>query len=94
MKTVTFETPRTRVVATSEGAAVKSIQLLGEKWTRHKGGKDESQVDLVLAHAGEPLPLSTIVRGADGTALVPADRPTPWSSRTRATRRSGQSRAG
>jgi YidC/Oxa1 family membrane protein insertase len=73
LKTVTFETPRTRVIATSEGAAVKSILLLGDKWTRHKGGKDESQVDLVLAHAGEPLPLSTIVRGADGAALVPAD---------------------
>ena len=72
-KTVIFETPRARVVATSEGAAVKSVLLLGDKWTRHKGNKDESQVDLVLAHAGEPLPLSTVVRGVDGAELVPAD---------------------
>jgi YidC/Oxa1 family membrane protein insertase len=69
---VTFETPRARVVATSEGAAVESVQLLGEKWTRHKGTKEESQVDLVSSHAGEPLPFSTIVTGADGKELVPA----------------------
>jgi YidC/Oxa1 family membrane protein insertase len=70
---VTFETPLARVVATSEGAAVQSIQLLGDKWTRHKGGKDESHVDLVPSHAGEPLPFSTVVRTAEGAALVPAD---------------------
>ena len=72
-KLVTFETPRARVVATSEGAALQSIQLLGDKWTRHKGTKEESHVDLVPAHAGEPLPYSTVLRNAEGTALVPAD---------------------
>ncbi|HET9751449.1 MAG TPA: membrane protein insertase YidC, partial [Myxococcales bacterium] len=72
-KTVVFETPRARVVATSEGAAVKNILLLGDKWTRHKGAKEESQVDLVPVHEGEPLPFSTVVRGADGAALIPAD---------------------
>ena len=50
LRTVTFETARTRVVATSEGAAIQSVQLIGEKWTRHKGLKDESQVDLVFSH--------------------------------------------
>jgi YidC/Oxa1 family membrane protein insertase len=72
VRTVTFETPRTRVVATSEGAAVQSIQLLGEKWTRHKGAKEESQVDLVAPHGGEPFPFSTAFTGADGKAVVPA----------------------
>jgi YidC/Oxa1 family membrane protein insertase len=72
LRIVTLQTPRARVVATSEGAAVQSIQLLGEKWTRHKGQKDESQVDLVPARAGEPLPFTTAVTAADGSALVPA----------------------
>ena len=72
LRTVTFGTPRTRVVATSEGAAIQSVQLLGEKWRRHKGTKDESQVDLVSPHAGAPLPFSTVVTGADGKTLVPA----------------------
>jgi len=73
VRTVTFETPLFHVVATSEGAAVKSIQLLGDKWTRHKDARETAQVDLVSAHAGEPLPFTTVVKGADGTALVPAD---------------------
>jgi YidC/Oxa1 family membrane protein insertase len=72
LRTVTLETPRTRVVATSEGAAIQSIQLLGDKWTLHKGTKEESQVDLVPAHAGEPLPFTTAVQGESGAALVPA----------------------
>jgi len=72
-RAITLETPKARVVATSEGAAVQSIQLLGEKWTRHKGQKEESQVDLVGPHTGEPLPFSTTVTGSDGGALVPAD---------------------
>ena len=71
-RTVTFATPLTRVVASSEGAAIESLQLLGEKWRRHKGTKDESQVDLVSPHAGAPLPFSTVVTGADGKTLVPA----------------------
>src|SRR5437764_8158121 len=72
LRTVTFETARTRVVATSEGAAVQSVQLIGEKWTRHKGLKDESQVDLASLHGGEQLPFSTVVSGADGKQIVPA----------------------
>ena len=73
VRKVTFATPLTRVVATSEGAAVESIQLLGDKWTRHKDNKEAAQVDLVSSRAGEPLPFTTVVKGADGTALVPAD---------------------
>ena len=73
LRTVTFETPLARVVATSAGAAVQSVQLLGEKWTRHKDTKETAQVDLVSAHGGEPLPYTTVVKGADGKALVPAD---------------------
>lgn len=72
-RVVSFETPRARIAVTSEGAALQSIQLLGEKWTRHKGAKDESHVDLVGAHAGEPLPFSTVVKSAEGATLVPAD---------------------
>jgi YidC/Oxa1 family membrane protein insertase len=72
LRTVTLETPRTRVVATSEGAAIQSVRLLGDKWTRHKGLKDESQVDLVATHGSEPLPFSTVVTGADGKVIVPA----------------------
>jgi YidC/Oxa1 family membrane protein insertase len=72
LRTVTLETARARVVATSEGAALQSIQLLGEKWTRHKGKKEESQVDLVPSRAGEPLPFTTVLTTADGSALLPA----------------------
>jgi len=72
VRTVTFETPRVRVVATSEGGAIQSVQLLGEKWTRHKGTKEESQIDLVSPRAGEAPPFTTVVTGADGKALVPA----------------------
>ena len=71
-RSVTLETPRARIVATSEGAAVQSIQLLGDKWTRHKGTKEEGQVDLVGVRAGEPLPFTTVITGGDGSALVPA----------------------
>ena len=60
------------MVATSEGAAIKSIELRGDKWTRHKGAKEESHVDLVGAHAGEALPFSTAVKAADGTDLIGA----------------------
>lgn len=70
LREVVFETPRAKIVATSEGAAIKSVQLLGDKWTRHKGAKEESHVDLVGARAGEPLPFSTEVKGADGAELI------------------------
>src|SRR6185312_13338765 len=72
-KVVTFETTRARIAVTSQGGAVQSVLLLGDKWTRHKGAKDESHVDLVAAHAGEPLPFSTMVKSAEGATLVPAD---------------------
>jgi len=70
---VTFETPRARVVVTSDGAAVQSVQLLGSKWTQHKGSGEEAQVDLVGVRAGEALPYSTLVKGAAEQVLVPAD---------------------
>jgi YidC/Oxa1 family membrane protein insertase len=61
-----------RAVATSEGGALQSIQLLGDKWTLHKGAKEQGQVDLVPSRSGEPVPFTTVVQGADGKALVPA----------------------
>jgi YidC/Oxa1 family membrane protein insertase len=73
LREVTFLTPRARIVVTSEGAAVRSVQLLGDKWTRHKGGKEESHVDLVEPRAGEVLPFSTTVKDAGGAELVPAN---------------------
>jgi YidC/Oxa1 family membrane protein insertase len=72
-QTVVLETSKVHVVATSDGAALESIQLKGDKWTRHKGAKEESRVDLVASRAGEPLPFSTRVTGADGKALVEPD---------------------
>ncbi|TMA29322.1 MAG: membrane protein insertase YidC [Deltaproteobacteria bacterium] len=75
IRTATFETPRARIVVTSEGAALQSVQLLGEKFTRHRGTKEESQVDLAGAHAGEPLPFSTELRAANGAAILPRDAP-------------------
>ena len=72
MRTVTLETARARIVATSEGGAIQSMQLLGEKWTRHKTPKEEMQVDLVAAKGSEPLPFSTTISGTDGKAIVPA----------------------
>ncbi len=67
---VIFETSRSRIVVSSEGAAIRSIELLGDKWTRHKGRKEESHVDLVQPHAGEVLPFSTSLRDAAGTELL------------------------
>ncbi|MCA1828757.1 MAG: membrane protein insertase YidC [Myxococcales bacterium] len=75
LREVTFETPRARIVATSQGAAIKSIQLLGDKWTRHKGAKDESHLDLVGEHAGEPFPFATVVKGTGGAEILPANEP-------------------
>jgi YidC/Oxa1 family membrane protein insertase len=66
-------TPRLHVVATSDGAALESIQLQGEKFTRHKGSKEEGQVDLAGGRAGEPPPFSTEIRAADGSVLIPRD---------------------
>jgi len=71
---VVFETSRARIVATSQGASIKSIQLLGDKWTRHKGKKEESHLDLVGEHAGEPFPFSTAIKVA-GAEVFPANEP-------------------
>lgn len=69
---ITFQTPKARLVVTSEGAALKSVQLVGDKWTHHKGAKEESTVDLVQAHAGEALPFSTRLLNAAGAEVMGA----------------------
>src|SRR5262252_1856465 len=35
VRTANLDTPRAHLVATSAGGALESIQLLGDKWTRH-----------------------------------------------------------
>jgi YidC/Oxa1 family membrane protein insertase len=72
---VTLTTARVKAVATSDGAGLSSIQLLGDKFTKHKQGSEpEAQVDLVQPpRAGEPAPYSTIVKDAAGNVLVPVD---------------------
>ena len=63
-----------RVVVTSDGAALRSVQLKGEKFQRRKPGtKEVSQVDLVEPQPGLPLPLATALRDGSGADLVPAD---------------------
>ena len=75
LREVVFETSRARIVVSSEGAALRSVQLLGDKFTRHKGRKEESHVDLVQPHAGEALPFSTVLRDAAGTEILAANEP-------------------
>ncbi len=71
---VTLESERLHIVLTSDGAGLEQAVLKGDKFTLHKeGNKEQSQVNLVEARAGEPLPLSTVFRGAAGTELVPAN---------------------
>ena len=71
---VTLESERLHLVLTSEGAGLEEASLKGDKFTRHKeGNKEQSQVNLVEVHAGEPLPLSTVFKGAGGADLVPAN---------------------
>jgi len=70
---VVLETGKIHAVATSDGAGLESIELQGEKWTQHKGAKEEERVNLVKSRAGEPLPFSTRVTGADGKTLLEAD---------------------
>ena len=73
-RTVSLDSDRLHVVVTSEGAALQSVQLKGEKFQRRKRGSSEvSQVDLVEPHPGLPLPLSTSLRDGAGAELVPAD---------------------
>ena len=71
---VTLDTARLHLVLTSDGAAIEQALLKGDKFKRHtEAGRDEAQVNLVASRAGEPLPLSTVVKSASGTVLVPAD---------------------
>src|SRR5207244_13503369 len=64
------------VVITSDGAALRSVQLKGEKFQRRKRGSSEAtQVDLVDTQPGVSLPLSTALRDGAGADLVPADAP-------------------
>ena len=73
-RTVTFESEKMHVEVTSEGAALRSVQLKGEKFQRRKRGSSEvTQVDLVEPQPGVPLPLSTALRDGAGADLVPPD---------------------
>jgi len=73
-RTATLDSEKLRVVVTSDGAALQSVQLKGEKFQRRKHGSAEvSQVDLVEQQPGLPLPLATALRDGSGKDLVPAD---------------------
>ncbi|HYV67471.1 MAG TPA: membrane protein insertase YidC [Myxococcales bacterium] len=73
-RTATLDSEKMRVVVTSDGAALQSVQLKGEKFQKRKRGTNEvSQVDLVEAQKGLPLPLATALRDGGGAELVPAD---------------------
>jgi YidC/Oxa1 family membrane protein insertase len=73
VRTAELDSARLHVVVTSEGAALQSVVLKGEKFRRRKPGTaQESQIDLITPQPGQPLPLATELR--DGAAeLVPAD---------------------
>jgi YidC/Oxa1 family membrane protein insertase len=73
VRTAELDSPRLHVVVTSEGAALQSVLLKGDKFRRRQlGSGQESQIDLVTPQPGHPLPLSSALR--EGTAeLVPAD---------------------
>jgi YidC/Oxa1 family membrane protein insertase len=72
-RTAELDSPRLHVVVTSEGAALKSVVLKGEKFQRRDPRTGQkSQVDLVTPQPGQPLPLSTALRDAS-VELVPAD---------------------
>ncbi|MFL5312253.1 MAG: membrane protein insertase YidC, partial [Myxococcales bacterium] len=73
-RTVALDSEKLHVVVTSEGAALRSVQLKGDKFQRRKRGSSElTQVDLVDPQPGVPLPLSTVLRDGGGADLVPAD---------------------
>jgi YidC/Oxa1 family membrane protein insertase len=73
-RTATLDAEKLRVVVTSDGAAVRSVELKGEKFQRRKLGSGQvSQVDLVELHPGLPLPLATSLRDGSGKDLIPAD---------------------
>ena len=71
---VSLESERLHLLITSDGAGLEEVLLKGDKFTLHKeGNKEQSQVNLVQARAGEPVPLSTVLKGASGVELVPAN---------------------
>ena len=73
-RTVALDSEKLHVVITSDGAALQSVQLKGEKFQRRKPGSSENtQVDLVEPQPGLPLPLSTALRDGGGADVVPAD---------------------
>jgi YidC/Oxa1 family membrane protein insertase len=73
-RTVALDSEKLHVVLTSEGAALQSAQLKGEKFQRRKkGSAQETRVDLVESHPGLPLPLSTVLRDGGGSDVVPGD---------------------
>jgi len=75
-RTVALDSEKLHVVVTSEGAALRSVQLKGEKFQRRKPGSAEvTQVDLVEQQPGVPPPLSTALRDGGGADLVPPDAP-------------------
>jgi YidC/Oxa1 family membrane protein insertase len=55
---VVLENPRIRAVLTSRGAALKSWTLQEDRFVRQLNG-EVAQVDLVMPHEDDPLPLST-----------------------------------
>jgi YidC/Oxa1 family membrane protein insertase len=73
-RTVALDSEKLHVVLTSEGAALRSVQLKGEKFQlRKRGSPQVTQVDLVEPQPGLPLPLATTLRDGAGADLVPAD---------------------
>jgi YidC/Oxa1 family membrane protein insertase len=73
-RTVALDSEKLHVVLTSEGAALQSAQLKGEKFKRRvRGSNQEVPVDLVEPQKGLPLPLSTTLRDGSAVDVVPAD---------------------
>ena len=73
-RSVALDSERLHVVLTSDGAALKSVLLKGEKFQRRQtGNAKDTQVDLVQVQPGQPLPLSTALRDAAGAEVVAAD---------------------
>src|SRR5205085_8138741 len=64
-----LESDKLRVVLTSDGAALDSLQLKGDKYKRtHEPKGDLRQVDLAEVAPGQLPPLSTTLRGSDPAA--------------------------
>ena len=72
---VVLEGEKLRAVLTTDGGGLAHLELKGDKYkTGHDGKADHvGQVDLATIAAGQSMPLSSEVRGADGKLLVPAD---------------------